>query len=219
MLGIQEVAPSLYAHYLLTLQEIDPATLLDVGCGGGGFIKSIIGNFPDAKMKGIDLSPSMVSRAKENGVDSECIDLCDLDEKYDVITATFDVLNYLDGSSLSRFAKCVQSTLCDDGYFLCDINTEHGLEDVAVGSFIADWDDRFLAIDSDYDSGVYTSTFTLFERDKECFTKSSENINQYLHTIQNIADALGMELLSSTDVMLYSDEPDKSFLVFRNKVI
>ena len=212
MLGIQEASSTLYAHYLLALQEISPANVLDVGCGSGIFIDSIQAHFPETIFKGIDLSPAMVLKAKGLGVDAEHIDLCSVTDKYDVITATFDVLNYLDEPSLKRFLGCVKSQLNDGGCFLCDINTEYGFTDIAVGSFIADEDDRFLTIDSYYDDPIYSADFVLFERSGDLFQKSSQNIKQYFHTTSTIEELSGMKMIQTTPIKLFGEEPDKVFL-------
>ena len=95
LLGVKEAAPDLYAHYLLFLNSVDFETLLDVGCGSGDFLRQIHGALKIPQVKGIDLSPLMVSKTLEQGYDAECMDLCDLKGDYDVITAVFDMLNYL----------------------------------------------------------------------------------------------------------------------------
>ncbi|UFH60748.1 class I SAM-dependent methyltransferase [Sulfurovum mangrovi] len=87
-------------------------------------------------------------------MDAECIDLCDLEGKYDVITAVFDMVNYLDAKALQRFLGCMADHLNEGGYFVFDINTLYGFENVAVGAFIVDDEARFLAIDSDFGRGA-----------------------------------------------------------------
>jgi len=213
LLGVKEAAPDLYAYYLLTLHSLEFDTLLDVGCGDGSFIYQINNAFPQTQMRGIDLSPLMISRAKALGVDAMAIDLCDTDGRYDVVTAVFDMLNYLSPDQLKRFGKCLRERLSPGGYLLCDINTEYGFADVAVGSFIAEDDDRFVAIDSDYHDGIYVSDFALFERDEKCWRKSSETIHQYHYTVEELMEILHLQLLQSTPITLYADETDKTFVV------
>lgn len=216
LLGVKEAAPSLYAHYLLFLNSIDFDTLLDVGCGSGDFLRQIQGALEIPQVKGIDLSPLMVSKTLEQGYDAECIDLCDLNGRYDVLTAVFDMLNYLDKEQLAHFLGCVKEHLNDGGYFLCDINTLYGFENVAVGAYIVDDEERFLTVDSDFEEGEYSAEFTLFEKEGSCFQKSQETIKQYHHAIDNIVMLSGLELVQSDDVNLYDfDEADKSFLVLR----
>ena len=216
LLGVKEVAPKLYAHYLLFLNFEDIDSMLDVGCGSGDFLFQMKKALSIPKAQGIDLSPLMVSMARDIGVDASCVDLCKLDEQYDVITAVFDMLNYLDDKSLIEFLDCVYDRLDDGGVFLCDINTLYAFENVAVGSYIVDDDDRFLTIDSDFEDGVYSSEFTLFEKSDNQFSKSQESINQYYHKIEDIVKYSNLELIQSDEMKLYElDEADKIFLVLR----
>ncbi len=216
LLGVKEAAPRLYAHYLLFLNSQDFDTLLDVGCGSGDFLRQMQGALDIPQVKGIDLSPLMVAQTLEQGYEAECIDLCDLHGSYDVITAVFDMLNYLNKEQLKRFLLCVKEHLNEGGVFLCDINTLYGFENVAVGSYIVDDEERFLTVDSDFEDGEYISEFTLFEKEDECFKKSQEIIKQYYHTMDDIVKLSGLELLVSDDVNLYELEfSDKKFLVLK----
>jgi len=216
LLGVKEAAPSLYAHYLLFLNSIDFDTFLDVGCGSGDFLVQMQQALNILQVKGIDLSPLMVSKSVKQGLDVECIDLCKLEAKFDVITAVFDMLNYLDIDALKHFLRCVKEHLNEGGFFLCDINTQFGFESVAVGSYIVDDGSRFLTVDSDFDEGVYSSEFTLFEKEGQRFSKSQENIKQYYHTIDEIITFSGLSLVNTNEVTLYEmEEADKTFIVLQ----
>ena len=218
LLGVKEAAPSLYAHYLLFLNSVDFDSLLDIGCGSGDFLRQMQGALGIEEIMGIDLSPLMVSKTAEQGIPSQCIDLCDLSGKYDVITAVFDMLNYLDKEVLQRFLICVSEHLNEGGYFLCDINTLFGFENVAVGSYIVDDEERFLTVDSDFEAGEYTSEFTLFEKEGKYFIKSQEIIKQYHHEIEEIVALSGLEFVTSDDVNLYEmEEADKLFAVLQKR--
>ena len=216
LLGVKEASPSLYAHYLLFLNSLDFDTLLDVGCGSGDFLRQMQDALDIPNVKGIDLSPLMVAQTAKQGYDAECIDLCDLNGTYDVITAVFDMLNYLNKEQLSIFLACVKEHLNEGGVFLCDINTLYGFENVAVGSYIVDNDERFLTVDSDFENGEYISEFTLFKKENKVFKKSQETIKQYYHTVDDIVKLSGLELVVSDDVNLYELEyADKKFLVLK----
>ena len=216
LLGIKEAAPTLYAHYLLFLQTLEFETLLDVGCGSGDFLRQMQGALEIPSAKGIDLSPLMVAKTREQGFEAQCMGVCEVDGSYDVITAVFDMLNYLDKTQLKDFLACINTHLNAGGYFLCDTNTLYGFENVAVGSFIVDDTDRFLTIDSDFDQGEYISEFTLFEQKEILFEKSQETIRQYYHAPQELIALSGLELIESEDVFLYGFESaDKTFFVFR----
>ncbi len=216
LLGVKEAAPSLYAHYFLFLNSIDFDSLLDVGCGSGDFLRQMQSALSIPKVKGIDLSPLMVSKTAEQGYDAECIDLCNLSGQYDVITAVFDMLNYLNKEQLISFLSCVKEHLNEGGIFLCDINTLYGFENVAVGSYIVDDTERFLTVDSDFEKGEYIAEFTLFEKENNTFKKSQETIRQYYHSVDEIIELSGLELLTEDDVNLYElEESDKVFIVLK----
>ncbi|MHB0993670.1 MAG: methyltransferase type 12 [Sulfurovum sp. 28-43-6] len=216
LLGVKEAAPTLYAHYLLFLQTLEFETLLDVGCGSGDFLRQMQGALEIPSATGIDLSPLMVSKTREQGFEAECMGVCEVEGSFDVITAVFDMLNYLDATQLKDFLACINSRLNAGGYFVCDTNTLYGFENVAVGAFIVDDEKRFLTIDSDFEAGDYFSTFTLFEQEGTCFSKSQESIRQTYHTPQELIALIGLELIASEDVFLYGfEEADKTFFVFR----
>jgi len=215
LLGVKEAASSLYAHYLLFLNSIDFETLLDVGCGSGDFLIQMKQALDIPQVKGIDLSPLMVSKTLKLGLEAECcINLCDLEGKYDAITAVFDMLNYLTKKELKTFLVCVNEHLNEGGVFLCDINTLYGFENVAVGSFIVDDEERFLTVDSDFEESEYISEFTLFEKENDRYKKSQETIRQYYHSVEELVKYSGLKLLCDDDVSLYDfDEADKRFVV------
>jgi len=213
LLGVHEAAPDLYAHYLLTLQSHPFDSLLDVGCGSGAFLRAMQGAFPHARCHGIDLSAEMVHRARANGIEAEVRDLCDVTKRYDVITAVFDVLNYLPPDALERFGACVRDRLNDDGIFLCDVTSFYGFETIASGAFQAEDATRFVAIDAEFDGEHYTSDFVLFEREGGCWHRTDATIDQYHYETDTLAQKLGLTIFSQEPVMLYGDEADKVFLV------
>jgi len=216
LLGVKEVAPRLYAHYLLFFNTIDFETLLDVGCGSGDFLLQMQKALDIPQVKGIDLSPLMVEKTRKYDIDAACIDLCDVEANYDVITAVFDMLNYLNQSQLKTFLSCVNKHLNKGGVFLCDINTLYGFENVAVGSYIVDDEERFLTVDSDFEEDEYISEFTLFEKEGKLYSKSQETIKQYYHTVEDIVKYSGLELLVDDEVNLYElEKSDKRFLVLQ----
>lgn len=217
ILGVQEIAPDIYAHYLRFLRSAKFHSLLDVGCGSGDFLLQIQKIFHIDNLLGIDLSSIMVERTLQKGLVAKKIELCSVDNSYDVVTAVFDMLNYLDKKALKKFLKCASSKINQNGYLLCDINTLYGFKEVAVGSLIIDDGDRFVTIDSDFEEGKYSSVFTLFERDaNQHYHKLQESIDQYYHTVEELEVMLpDMRLLIMDNVRLYSDGVDKKFLVFQ----
>lgn len=215
MLENTEAVSALYGTYLKALDGLTFDSLLDVGCGSGGFLALVQQLFAPQRLKGIDLSPIMAARSRDRGIDAEAVDLCDLQGRYGVITAVFDMVNYLDATALKRFGRCLHAHLEEGGYFLCDINTTYGFDEIASGSFTAEDAQQFLVIDSMYEAGVYRSDFTLFEKEQSHYLRSDEQIVQYLHAPESVAEATGLKLHSLTPLILYGEEADKHFLVLQ----
>ena len=217
LLGVNEVTPILNDYYYRTLETLKFDTLLDVGCGSGGFLAGIAHHYPHVKTLGIDLSPIMVENTQKKGLNAQCIDLCKLNEKFDVITAIFDMVNYLDRKALKRFLRCIEERLEQGGYFIFDINTLYAFKVVASGSFIKDGGERFVTIDSDYveEDETYYMDFTLFEKEKECFKKSQDSITQYYYKVSSIEKLTKMKLVSKTPIAIYGEETEKFYLIFQ----
>jgi predicted TPR repeat methyltransferase len=217
LLGVNEVTPILNEYYYETLEKMKFNSLLDVGCGSGGFLEQITKHYPSVEAKGIDLSSVMVEMTKAKGLNAECIDLCKVEEQYELITAIFDMVNYLDEKSIKRFFRCIEERLEKGGHFICDINTLYAFKVVAAGSFIKDGGDRFVTIDSDYveEDSTYYMDFTLFEKEGECFKKSQDSIIQYFYTVPEIQKFTNMKLVTKTPISIYSNEVEKFFLVFK----
>jgi len=216
LLENKEAITRLYHFYYDILSTYDFATLLDVGCGSGAYLLALQERFPFVKAKGVDLSGVMVERAKAKGVNAEAVDLCALDGRFDVMTAVFDMMNYLPKEALKGFFACVREHLSDGGYFIFDINTLFGFETVAVGAYVVEDESCFLAIDSDFEAGAYTADFTLFEANNGCYVKTQERITQYYHPLKRLVKASGMKLVASHELSLYEmDEPDKMVIVLQ----
>lgn len=216
MLENKEAVETLYGYYYDTLSTLSFQTLLDVGCGSGAYLEALQSHFPSVRAKGIDLSPQMVSRTKQRGIEAEAVDLCDEKEHYDVITAVFDMVNYLPKDALERFFSCISDHLNAGGYFLFDLNTAYGFENVAVGAYVVEDKSRFLAIDSDYASGVYEAYFTLFEEEGSCYRKMQEKITQHYHTLEDILASTSLGFVFSEEIHLYGmDEADKMLILLQ----
>ncbi len=216
LLGVNEVTPTLYNYYFSTLDRLKFDSLLDIGCGRGEFLAQAKERFPSIKkIMGIDLSPLMVKQTQNRGVEARCIDICKLNKKFKIITAIFDMVNYLDDNRLIDFLQCVENNLENEGYFICDINTLYAFEEIAVGSFIKDSGDRFLTIDSFFENNEYYSEFTLFERVGDIFKKSKESITQYYHNVDRLIELTNLKLIENSFISIYGDEIEKYYLVFQ----
>ena len=94
----------LHKYFLIQLLEKNITKVLDIGCGQGELLEIFKLNNIDGF--GIDLSKKQIDFALQKGVDAKCINLCDINKKFQCATATFDVLNYLPKQELENILKC-----------------------------------------------------------------------------------------------------------------
>lgn len=213
MIGFYEAYEMLYEHYLLTIAPFSPQKILDVGCGNGRLLE-LLGK-SGWQATGIDLSSHMVERARLRGVEAYCRNLHELDRSFDMILAVADVLNYMEKEQLKVFLQAVSDHLEPNGYFIADLNTLDGFEEIAAGTMVADQDDSFLAIDAVFEEGVLTTDMTLFSPKDQHYQKETGQILQYYHPTESIEHP-ALALRQVLDIRLFSeDDPDKVLLVFQ----
>ncbi len=212
LIGFYNEYEKLYKLYLRELLNYDVKTILDVGCGNGTLLSYLQ---PGYFAKGIDLSSHMVGIAKAKGLDVTCKGIGAVDEKFDVVLAVSDVLNYLDFSQLEKFLVNVERVLNDDGIFICDINTLFGFEEITAGCMSVDTDEQFLSIEADFNDNVLVTCITLFEKQDKLYAKESAEILQYYYEISEIISLSNLTFISSKKVALFSDQADKNLLIFK----
>jgi len=215
LLGIEEATEALYNLYRSELDEKNVKTLLDVGCGRGGFMQRMQSD--GVTCKGVDLSSVMVDECIESGLDAECIDVANVAGKYDAIVSIFDVLNFMDKEALVKFLDAVASKLNDDGIFIADINTRYGFSDVAEGSMSKENDKEFLNVDAEFHNDELNTQFTLFEKQEDgSYTKYQDTIIQHFHKIKTFQKLSGLKLVEKQTFSLYDTE-DKTLLIFKRR--
>lgn len=215
LLGIEEATEALYNLYRSELDDYNVKTLLDVGCGRGGFMRRMISD--GVTCKGVDLSQVMVDECKEIGLDAQCIDVSEVEGKYDAVVAIFDVLNFMDKEGLLKFMEAVASKLNEEGVFIADINTLYGFSDVAEGTMSNEEDDEFLIVDAVFENDELHTKFTLFEKESDGrYKKYQDTIVQYFHKIQLFQKIPSLKLVDKQTFSLY-DEHDKTLLIFKKR--
>jgi len=100
LIGIMEARPKLYSYYEATLATLKFKSLLDVGCGDGDFLVQIASEFPNSSFMGIDLSEDMISKALSKNLNAKVCDIATITQQFDVVTAVFDMINYLSPKEL-----------------------------------------------------------------------------------------------------------------------
>ena len=217
LLGIEEATQTLHASYLDVIDEFNPKTLLDVGCGQGAFLKALKNK--NIAAVGIDLSHNMVARAKEKGLSAECKDIKETAGSFEMITAVFDVLNFLDTKALKEFFSHVERLLEPGGYFLADINTLFGFEAVAQGCMVYHDDVQSLSVEALFEANRLETQLVYFSKQEGCFMREKEHITQYYYTIEKLMELTQLKLISEIPIALYDDEiADKSMLLFQKEL-
>jgi len=212
LIGFDDAYEELYNLYLKHIEKLNIDTILDVGCGSG----KLLFRLKDFDAIGIDLSLEMVKRSKESGLDVRHIDICQLDEQFDVVLCVADVLNYMNGNELKNFLECISKRLKLNGYFIADINTLYGFEHVAEGTMLRSFEDKFFGVDAQFNDFILESEFTLFELNSDgAYSKEQSTIFQYFHTEESIKELTSLEFISKENVTLFGDEPDKTLMIFR----
>ncbi|WP_171816108.1 class I SAM-dependent DNA methyltransferase [Jeotgalicoccus saudimassiliensis] len=120
-----------YNLWLDIINEVkgNAQSVLDIGAGTGEILKSL-----KVKRKlGIDNSQEMVNIAHVNDPDSEYrvhdMVTMDLNESFELITATADVLNYAPSEeAFTAVLKNVYNHLAEGGVFVFDVHTEHKMQ-------------------------------------------------------------------------------------------
>ena len=218
LLGFEDTIGGLYDFYIDLLKSWKPNSLIDIGCGSGTFLKRLSQNMEIERAYGIDLSKTMVERAKLLGIDAEAKDLCDVNEQFDAATAVFDVLNYLDSEALELFCSCVYKVLKPGGIFIADINTLFGFEEVAQGSLVREDEKRFVSLDSVFEDEKLITDLTLFEEESGgCYRRSKDTIVQHYHETAKLSNIGGLTLIQSYPIEMYADMADKEVLVFKRE--
>ena len=114
-----------------------PGTVLDLGCGTGGFCIEMYQMGYD--VIGVDISPDMLSCAKmrmlEKGIDILLInqDMTELklNSKADAAVCLVDGVNHItDPGKVKKFFSHVKKCLNPGGLFIFDINSRYKLETV-----------------------------------------------------------------------------------------
>jgi len=212
LIGFYDEYNKLYSKYLDILESLHVKSVLDVGCGNGNFLRLL--NDRNYKAQGIDRSKEMIKIALLLGVDAQNIDLCDVEKKYDCVTAVGDVLNYMTKEELYKFFLEVKNSLGENGYFVADINTLSGFEEVADGLLFKETKEQFLAIEANFEYEKLTTNITLFEKEKEKYRRYSNTIFQYYHQLELFKNIEEFELVNISYTSMFGDS-DKVILIFK----
>jgi len=215
MLDFSDAIATLYGAFYTKLKTLGVKSVVDIGCGSGAFGLGLVKD--GYSVLGVDISEQMVENAKKAGLNAIHVDVCKLDEKFDAATAVFDVLNYMDKETLKKFFGCVRNVLHKGGYFVADINSYYGFDEVAQGVIAVEKDDRYAVIEAEFDEKILTTGIKLFSKKEDGFYVREEGeIVQYYHDKKSMEKLSGMKVVDVVELGLYGESPDKYLYVFKN---
>ena len=215
-LDFQDEIEELYDAFLKICEELKVKKAIDIGCGQGEFLLQL--QEMGIETFGTDLSSEQVKVCKSKKLNAECIDIENVTDKFDCATAIFDVLNYMDKKTLEKFVQNTYNLLVSEGYFIFDINTLYGFEDVADGSLNINLEDKFIAIDAVFSEKILTTNIVLFSsEDNGKYTKEEDFITQHFHeknAVKKLLDKCGFDVKQIINFHLHSEEkPDKLIFI------
>lgn len=207
-LDFEEEVYTLHKEFMRFVMENDYDNIIDIGCGQGYFLENLKIN--GKKAYGIDLSVEQIKVCKEKGLNADSIALEEVKEKFDYATAIFDVLNYIPKTALEKFVKDTYNVLNDGAYFVFDVNSYFGFDEIAQGCITIDLEDRFIAIDANFDEKNLQTDITLFTQNENgTFTKESDSIIQEYHSqeyLEKLLKKCGFGVKEVRDFNLHTDE-------------
>ena len=198
------------------VNELD--NIIDIGCGQGYFLENLRIN--GKKAFGTDLSLEQIKVCKAKGLEASAIPLDKVEKKYDCATAIFDVLNYMDKEYLETFIKDVSKVLNKDGYFMFDVNSYFGFDEIAQGCITMDLKDKFISIDAIFEDEKLQTNLALFTKQKSnLFSKEADFIVQEYHSkdfLKNLLESNGFNVQEIREFNLHcEDEADKLIFICR----
>jgi cyclopropane fatty-acyl-phospholipid synthase-like methyltransferase len=219
-LDFEEEVRRLHKEFLAILFQKTPNTVLDIGCGQGAFLEHL--KFNDVGAFGIDLSVEQIKICQNKGLDVACMPLEQVKEKFDCATAIFDVVNYIPKNELENFFKSANVVLNQGGFFIFDVNSLFGFEEVAQGSLTLNLEDKFIAIDAVFEQNQLKTDITLFSQTQgDLFTKEYDTIQQYYHSIEALKKSLAKASFDVQEIINFNlhgfDETDKWIFVCKKK--
>ena len=207
-LGLEDEVRDLHSYFLSVVFEKQLDDIIDIGCGQGAFMMHLRAN--EVSAYGIDLSVEQIRICQAHGLRADAIALSEVEDKFSCATAIFDVINYIPKTLLEDFFKDTANVLKDNGYFIFDVNSLFGFEEIAQGSLNIKLDDKFIGIDALFEDNKLKTDITFFEKTKNnLYKKEEDSITQYYHEVNSLKTMLENAGFMVEDVVnfnLHTDE-------------
>lgn len=108
-------------HVVSVIDDLAPASVIDVGCGDGRLL-NMLGDAPDRRLVGVDLSPRAIAFARAFGTGAffEVADAAEIDERFDVVTA-IEVLEHVPDADESAFCRSLRDLVAPGGSLIVSV--------------------------------------------------------------------------------------------------
>lgn len=89
-----------YGHVLAEIEKLRPESLIDIGCGPGGFLRAVQKRFPEIQLNALDLSEEMAGETQERLGRSAVVTVGDTEHmplesgQYNVVTCNMSIHHY-----------------------------------------------------------------------------------------------------------------------------
>ena len=207
-LDFEEEVYTLHKEFLRFVMVNELDNIIDIWCGQGYFLENLKVN--KKKYFGIDLSVEQIKVCEAKNLNAQVIALKEVKEKFDCATAIFDVLNYIPKKELKQFIKETSLVLNQGAYFIFDVNSYFGFDEIAQGCITIDVEDKFIAIDANFEYEKLQTDITLFEKQENgLFSKEQDSIIQEYHSKDFLTKTLnetGFELVEIKEFNLHTQE-------------
>lgn len=219
-LNFEEEIYLLHKEFLRFIMVNELDNIIDIGCGQGYFLENLMVNKKTGF--GIDLSVEQIKACEERNLNAKAMPLEDVKEKFDCATAIFDVLNYISKEDLKAFITQTNVVLNQGAYFIFDVNSYFGFDEVAQGCITIDIDDKFIAIDANFENDKLQTDITLFTKeDNGLFSKESDSIIQEYHSkefLLKLLEECNFEIQEIKEFNLHTDEnADKLIFICKKR--
>ena len=101
------------------------------------------------------------------------------------------MLNYIPKKDLKAFILATNIVLNQGAYFIFVVYSYFGFDEVAQGCITIDVDDKFIAIDANFEDNKLQTDITLFEKQENgLFSKQRDSIIQEYHSKEFLIELL-----------------------------
>jgi cyclopropane fatty-acyl-phospholipid synthase-like methyltransferase len=207
-LGFEESVKYLHSEFLRHIFEKNLDNILDVGCGQGAFMIHLEAN--GKTVSGIDLSAEQIKVCQSYGLNAQAKALEDVKSQFDCVTAIFDVINYIPPLQLKTFFQQTYDVLNEGGFYIFDVNSLFGFEEIAQGSLNINLSDRYIGIDAVYEESELQTQIAYFTQNHQGnYQREDDTITQYFHdtqTLQRLLEQVGFCVDEVSSFNLHCDE-------------